>query len=125
MRSTANRPWQRARESMNASVLSRDFVTNMMVKSDARPAKAATLTHLDLAGGDRGVGVLICDRAGGDRGVGVLICDRAGGDRGVGVLICDRAGSDGGVGCKSCARQASRKRLYHDMRSRECLPKTA
>ena len=79
---------------MNASVLSRDFVTNMMVKSDARPARAATLTHLDLAGGDRGVGVLIF-------------------------------GSDGGVGCKSCARQASRKRLYHDKRSRECLPKTA
>ena len=59
---------------MNASVLSRDFVTNMMVKSDARPARADTLTHLDLAGGDTGVD----------------------------VLICDRAGSDGGVGCKSC-----------------------
>src|SRR5262249_43293211 len=107
----ANRSWQCARESTNASVLSRDFVTNTMVMSGDRPARGATLTHL-----------------GSDSGVGVLICDLADSDGGVGVLICDLAGSDGGVGVrisKSCARQAFRKRLYQGKRSREYLPRTA
>src|SRR5262245_48553153 len=100
MRSRANRPWQRVRESTNASVLSRDFVTNTMVRSGDRLARGATLTHLDLAGSDGGVGMLICDLAGSDGGVGMLICDLAGR---IGVLIC-----------KSCACQPFRKRLYHD-----------
>jgi hypothetical protein len=72
-----------------------------MVMSADRPARGATLTHLGL------------DLAGGDGGVGVLICDLAGGD-----------GGEGGVGCKSCARQESRRQSYHDKRSRERLPKT-
>src|SRR5262245_5244011 len=97
MRLRANRHWQCARESTNASVLSRDFVTNTMVRSGDRPARGATLTHLDLAGSDGGVGVLICDLAGR-----------------IGELICE-----------SCARQPFRKRLYHDKRSREYLPRTA
>src|SRR5262249_23880142 len=97
MRSRANRSRQRVRESTNASVLSRDFVTNTMVMSGDRPARGATLTDL---GGDGGVGMLICDLAGSDGGVGGLIWT-------------------------SCARQAFRKRLYHGKRSRQYLPRTA
>src|SRR5262245_14340545 len=114
MRLRANRSWQCARESTNASVLSTDFVTNTMVISGDPPARGATLTQLDLPGGDSGVGVLLCDLVGSDGRVGGLIWDLAGSDGGVGVLIW-----------KSCARQPFRKRLYHGKRSREYLPRTA
>src|SRR5262245_5816145 len=68
MRLRAGRPWICASASMNASVLSRDFVTHKTVNSGDCPVGRATLlTHFAFIGsGDRVVGS--SDR------VGVLVC---------------------------------------------------